>query len=298
MKKIVIIGGMPRSGTNLARRIIGSHSQIAIPTGEFKFFRQYVKGRSIREILANPRLKEWNVDFSDLYEAEPQEVFVKTLFRYAASAGKEIPGEKTPQNEFFYDTLKDWLAGYHLKFVHLVRNPFDAMASFKNFQTKKNRQQYDLKKMSIHSRNWQRSVAMGLARAYANPNNYYLLKYEDLTADPKRKTQELCDFLEVDFEGERMLNMVDFQEHNDNTSFPQNDSGEHPGRGAIRKSESRKKFLSKSEMIKIGSNCGELALALGYDDSDFIVTPPETSMVGVVKKIKKFAREHILSQAK
>jgi hypothetical protein len=298
MKKIVILGGMPRSGTNLARRIIGSHSQIAIPTGEFKFFRQYAKGRSIREILANPRLKEWKVDFSDLYEAEPREVFIKTLFRYAVNVGKEIPGEKTPQNEFFYDTLKVWLSDYTLKFIHLVRNPFDALASFKNFQTKENQQQYDLKKMSVHSINWRRSVSLGLARAYQNPNSYYLLKYEDLTENPKHKTKELCDFLGVNFEGERMLNMVDFQEHKDNTSFPQEDSAEHLGHGVIRKSESRKQFLIKPEIMEIASNCGELAIAIGYDDSDFIVTPPERPAVGVVKKIKKFAREHMLSQTR
>jgi hypothetical protein len=99
MKKIVIIGGMPRSGTNLARRIIGSHSKIAIPTGEFKFFRQLSNGKSVREILANPRLKEWNVDFSDLYAAQPAKVFIQTLTRYAENVGKEIPGEKTPQND-------------------------------------------------------------------------------------------------------------------------------------------------------------------------------------------------------
>ena len=66
MSKFVLIGGVPRSGTNLARRIIGSHSKIAIPPGEFQFFRQYVKGKSVAQILANKRLKLWNIDLSDL----------------------------------------------------------------------------------------------------------------------------------------------------------------------------------------------------------------------------------------
>jgi hypothetical protein len=49
---------MPRIGNNLARRIIGSHSKIAISTGEFKFFTQFSKSKRIRGILANSRLKE------------------------------------------------------------------------------------------------------------------------------------------------------------------------------------------------------------------------------------------------
>jgi hypothetical protein len=296
MKKIVIIGGMPRSGTNLARRIIGSHSKIAIPTGEFKFFRQLSNGKSVREILANPRLKEWNVDFSDLYAAQPAKVFIQTLTRYAENVGKEIPGEKTPQNEFFFDLIKEWLKDFDIKFVHLVRNPFDVMASIKHFQAVKNMNKYKFQNFSEHIVNWKRSVSMGLARAYVDPQKYFVLKYEDLASEPSRMTSELCEFIGVDFEEERMLSMTNYEGHKDNTSFPLNgDKQFRPSQG-IRKPKSRKDHLSRGEIIRICDGCQELALAMGYKESEFQTQPPETSKGRFLTKLKQWIRAHIFSR--
>ena len=53
MRKFILIGGISRSGTNLVRRVIGSHSKIAIPPGEFNFFSKYNNGKTVKEILAN-----------------------------------------------------------------------------------------------------------------------------------------------------------------------------------------------------------------------------------------------------
>lgn len=43
-RRFVLIAGMPRSGTNLVRRIVGSHSEIAIPSAEFVFLEKYSWG--------------------------------------------------------------------------------------------------------------------------------------------------------------------------------------------------------------------------------------------------------------
>ena len=297
MLKFVLIGGIARSGTNLVRRIIGSHSKIAIPPGEFNFFSKYTKGKTVEEILKNPRLNKWNINFSDLRNLDHREVFIQSLQRYADKIGKEIPGEKTPFNEFYYDIFKEWLKNFDLKFIHLVRNPFDVMASYKHFQRVKNKQNYNIRNISRHIINWQRSVSMGLARAYMFPSLYYLLKYEDIAFDPESRTREICSFLGVDFEKERLLNFSDYAGHKDNTSFPENDLEKHRVYNTIRRPESRKHHLDKSEIQQIVTICGELANALGYNDPGFLSFPPEGPNLDITQKLKQYFKTRILSRA-
>ena len=93
---------------------------------------------------------------------------------------------------------------------------------------------------------------MGLARAHYDPEGYHLLKYEDLAADPVGTTQTLCAFLEVEFEKVRMLNLQDFEGHQDNTSFLRDRGEKHREFGAIRKPASRKHYLTESEIQVVG----------------------------------------------
>jgi hypothetical protein len=298
VKKFVLIGGMPRSGTNLARRIIGSHSKVAIPPGEFKFFSQYANGKSVQEILANKRLEKWNVDFSDLYTCKHRDVFVNTLLRYTERVGKQIPGEKTPLNEFYYDIALEWLSDFDVKFIHLVRNPFDVLASYKHAPFRaKNDRGLDLVSMTALTKKWPRSVTLGLARVYSGPERYILLRYEDLATDPIDATQALCTFLGIDFEQERMLNLSDFSGHADNTSFPQLSEESRRSYGAVQLPQSRKQHLTESEIRIVSSICGELALALGYNDNDFKSSSSESSLgvqAKLKRKLRQLARNYVL----
>lgn len=301
MSRLVLIGGMPRSGTTLAQRIIGSHSKIAIPVGEFKFFHGYASGKSVKEILTTNRwVRLWGVDLSDLYSREHQDAFINTLVRYTESVGKEIPGEKSPRNEFYYDIIQEWLKDFELKFIHLVRNPFDVMASYKYAVFHGDRRSRRPATPN-RCRNWCRSVAMGLARAHFNPEEYHLLKYEDLIADPISTTLELGAFLGVDFEKERMLSGLDFRKYKDHTSFPQTIRKGQNDHSIIRPVESRKHHLTDSEIHLVGSICGELAWALGYDDEDFrpfpLERPSEHPDSNIRRRLGRVVRKYILSGA-
>ena len=297
MQKFVIIGGTGRSGTNLARRIIGSNSKIAIPPGEFSFFANYSMGKTVKEILANERLKNWKVDYSDLYDCKPQEVFVQILKRYAFNVGKEIPGEKTPFNEFYFNEIKEILKGFEIRFIHLVRNPFDVMASYKHFDAVTSKNSYKKRNISHYIFKWQKSVTIGLARAYNNPEEYYLLKFEDLASNPQRKTRELCEFLEVDFEEDRMLGLTDYIGHKDNTSFPDVAAKIHQNYQAIKKPESRKHFLTEKEIRQIGTICGELARGMGYIDNDFEPFSSGKRKLTLAEKIKRHLINQLLIRA-
>jgi hypothetical protein len=267
MKKFVIIGGASRSGTNLVRRIIGSHPDIAIPNGEFKFLRGLHRGFSVRRILTAKRLVRWGVDVSDLLDAEPARAYREVLLRYAKNAGRPIAGEKTPENEFFFGTLSQWLANDDFRFVHMVRNPIDRIASLKHARFRGN--PGTLKELDDLSSDWVRSVSLGLARARQEPDRYLLMRYEDLTTDPLAQCRLLCTFLGVDLLPDAMLSMAACPGHGNNTSFPEDQNTPHGAWSEIRPPRSRRSHLSGGELSRVGQRCGELALAMGYSDEAF-----------------------------
>jgi hypothetical protein len=274
LEKIVLIGGVGRSGTTLTRKIIGSHSKIAVTPTELKMFTFASKGKSVLETLSRGRLEPWGVDFSDLYSCPFQEAFIKAILRYKTSVGKEIAGEKSTYYEFFYDTLQEWLSDFNFKFIHLIRNPFDVMASHKYFL---NITGTNLTPFAV---DWQRSASLGAVRAHLNPDKYFLLQYEELTTNPFDIIKKLCSFMGVDTEFKRMLNFTDYSSDYDQkltkmTSFSDSYRNSHIQYPKIKLPESRKKYLTKKE-INIGKSIfGELAQAFGYDDTNSLVILPE-----------------------
>ncbi len=292
---------MPRSGTNLVRRIVGSHSNIAIPTAEFHFFKGHVQNRSVRQILANERLRSWGVDFSDLYEKAPSHVYVTVLRRYADKKGKAIIGEKSPGNEFYLNVAEGWLSDFDVKCLVMMRNPLDVAASIKFIPSAQGKNENDPRLVPRTAREWCRSVTIGLARAYAQPRNFRVVRYEDLVADPNGCTQGLCEFLGVDFQENRMLSLADFSDHKDNSSFAEQDKIQQAYR--IYRPSSRQQYLSNEEISAVREICGELAWAAGYTDANLLPTsemafPQAASDLGLVKaKLSRWSK-HLLSLSK
>ncbi len=293
MKKFIVIGGMPRSGTNLARRLIGSHSMIAIPPTEFQFFKNFSQGKSIRQILSKDRLTDWQVDFSDLYEASPQDVYIKVLQRYAKNIDKSIPGEKSPYNEFYLGNIETWLQDFDQKFVHMLRNPIDVIASYKHKPFGASFDNDDIEWVSNIAHRWRRSASIGLARAHTHPTQHMVMKFEDLTTRPADETRKLCEFIGVEFEEERMLNLADYAGHKDNTSFT-GDMAQSEENKQVYQPASRKQHLTNTELEVIGKICGELAWALCYIDENLQPSPPNKyenrAPAGMMRKIKRLQK--------
>jgi len=271
MNKFVVIGGAPRSGTNLVRRIVGSHSEIAIPPGEFQLFSQISHGKTVANVLQNPRLEKWDIDLSSFSSETAEVAYVGLLESYANKIGKSIPGEKTPFNEFYYAELLQALQQHDHRFVHMIRNPFDVMASYKHMKAMKGKSA--LNDIRDHLRNWVDSVTLGVHRSRENPAQYKCVRYEDLLNNPATVTQDLCDFFGVDYEAERMLNMVDFAKHGDNTSFPTKTADGESSAPLIKPHTSRKSHLTASEIRLVATVCGPKAIEAGYKDADFKLKP-------------------------
>jgi hypothetical protein len=204
-------------------------------------------------------------------------------------------------NEFHLQIAEKWLSGFDLKCIVMMRNPLDVTASIKFIPSAQGKKEHDPSLVPRTAREWCRSVSIGLARAYAQPLNYRLVRYEDLVADPHRSTQALCEFLGVQFQEERMLSLADFPDHKDNTSFAEQDNVQQAYR--VYRPSSRQQYLAKQEISTVREICAELAWAVGYRDESLrpageAAPSKEAPDLGAVKS--KFSRwsKHLFSPSK
>lgn len=271
------IGGMGRSGTTLVAQLLGSHSQIAVPPTELRFFgpefgarldvRMGIPGRREFERLARmlhrARVHEWELDEEELVaaarkaECSYRELFVLVLDLYRRKVGKPRIAEKTPLYERHLHVLDDWFGDY--RFVHMIRNPVDALASLRRYRG--HPYETDLL-LWIHE--WNRSARTALHRAHRDPSRYCYVRYEDLVARTEAELERVCRIVGVAPEASMaaMAGVV----NTENSSFA--DLPASRGYAArVRRFDDieRRAFLSAEERAAVCGLCGSLAHVLGYE---------------------------------
>ena len=117
--------------------------------------------------------------------------FIDQLFdAYLEKRGKRIWGEKTGNNALFLHEILNLYPD--AKIIHLVRNPMDVIASMKRRGVKS----FDA------VGHWLFNNAAALR--FKGHEDYLLIKYEDMVADPQIEFAKICTYLGVDFD-DRML---------------------------------------------------------------------------------------------
>lgn len=144
-------------------------------------------------------------------ELSPENVFACFLEYETKRQGKLIACEQTPLNVFFAQEIMDLYPD--AKFIQMVRDPRDVMLSQKNkwkraflggngpnrsipfYETLRAWANYH--PITI-SQLWKNSVSAG----YALKDNIRLktIRFEDVTSNPQETIQELCRWLEIDFQ--------------------------------------------------------------------------------------------------
>jgi hypothetical protein len=191
----IIVGGCPRSGTSLLRRVLDSHSRIHCGP-EVKFFRDFY-GHYFDDPLRHLRFA--NSARSLLPEPELLDVlgpaFVAVHERAARGAGKPRWADKNPENVLY---LAEWsrLLNEQWVFVHVVRNPLDTLASMKERSFPLSVPGSLQERISFYRRHLQ----AGLAFAEANPSSYFCLQYERLVEAPEAELCRLMQWLNESFE--------------------------------------------------------------------------------------------------
>ena len=97
--KYLLVGGLPRSGTTLVETILGSHSRISIPPGDYPMAEKLAQGRSVRDFFDfQSKLQTWDryefKDFSSVWDLPSQTAFRRSVDLYADAMGKDVPGAK------------------------------------------------------------------------------------------------------------------------------------------------------------------------------------------------------------
>jgi hypothetical protein len=186
----IVMGGAPRSGTTLLRRIFDRHP--AITAGpESKLF---VPAAFNLEWLS----RAYEIPLADLRQmrtlSASQAAFIDTFAARAREpSGKPRWAEKTPMNI----RNLDWI-GEHFpeaSVVHIIRDGRDVVCSMRqhpDWRWKDGDWQKDLVPRSLESyaRRWIADTAMGMD--WRGHPAYVEVRYEDLVADPTNVLRSIC----------------------------------------------------------------------------------------------------------
>jgi hypothetical protein len=165
-----------RSGSTLLRVLLDSHSQIHSPHElHLRYvsvhFDQKWSERSMRELGLDTRAAEhllWD----------------RLLHRELAASGKSIIADKTPNNVFIVDRLRE--AWPDARFIFLLRHP-GAIARSRQKYKGEGADELIIKYVE----------ALEAAR---QTYDGHTVRYEDLTENPERELRRICDFLGVAYE--------------------------------------------------------------------------------------------------
>jgi Sulfotransferase family len=139
-------------------------------------------------------------------------LFTVMMRVFADSKRKPIMGEKTPAHVRYVPTILDWFPKGRI--IHMLRDPRGIFVSELRRRQKAVTVPYrqlkrfkSLFKLYIVLQTtivWFESVQRYRRYKRLYPNNYYLLRFEDLVTDPIQQVEQLCEFLGIDFQ-DKML---------------------------------------------------------------------------------------------
>ena len=206
LDKLIFIGGVPRSGTTLVKRLLNSHSDIYCGP-EFghlpAVMNQY---NTMKKSIENGRMDEYS-NLTDL-QLSYQSFVLELLKKPLIPLSKTYMAEKTPGNIRVFTHLHELFPS--AKLLHILRNPFDVVASFLRVGKRKNdlaEHYYDVRKGAIFWRqtiNW--ITRFETSKEDSFQEQYKVLKYEELLTDPELILEDLLNWLGIKYEPS-MLNL-------------------------------------------------------------------------------------------
>lgn len=194
-----IIVGCPRTGTTLLRRILNTHSLIAIPP-ESLFVAEYLAAENLslkkRKTMfcRDPAFRSWGVapKPGDLADCRTMADCVRVAHEvYAAAQGKPCWGHKTQPF-----VRRGRLIAKHfreLRFVHTVRDSRAVARSLKRSGAHR-------LNVLIGATRYNLATSSGLDLEEELPERTYRVRYEDLVASPDETVRALCRWLQIPFQ--------------------------------------------------------------------------------------------------
>ncbi|MEM1168443.1 MAG: sulfotransferase [Cyanobacteria bacterium P01_H01_bin.35] len=216
-QKPVFVVGCSRSGTTLLQSLLATHSQI-VSFPESKLFLYLVPETPSRRIFGiasrrvRSRLKEFfrselkqpevMLQFSPttLFISQYVNKFVAVMDSLTKQMGKSLWLEKTPEHIFYVENIEKFIPG--AKFIHIIRNGEDVVASMYELAQKYPKFWADKSNIDVCIDKWMRAVAA--SHKHLHKPNHVMVRYEDLVENSQNQLVKLCNFMDVEFE-ENML---------------------------------------------------------------------------------------------
>jgi hypothetical protein len=127
------------------------------------------------------------------------EVILQSIYAKVAQATQaKIAGDKSPNDlDFAKAIYESGMLGGTIKIIHLVRDIRDVMVSLHKTGWLDDADGY-------FPRFWSNSNLYLTYKYRDKPDQYWILKYEDLVTTPSETTKQICDFLNVDYSDEML----------------------------------------------------------------------------------------------
>ena len=207
----IIIGGCPRSGTTLARALIGMHPKIRSPQRECNILLSF---DFIEKLAENLELTKEEINNIKKRSKERIQYIEQVIKLYLKKGEKQIIALKHPYHIIMIDKLF-----YHfpnMKFIHLIRDGRDVACSLRNFPKRK------IVKGKIVPNDVINPIDMGIRKwvscinrggKWQTSKNYIEIKYEDLINDSVNTMKKIFDFLSLEMIDEgKLLNFYKYEQ--------------------------------------------------------------------------------------
>lgn len=196
---LVFVGGAPRSGTTLLRRVLGTHPEIYAGP-EFDLIPALVGLRD----LAQAKVREGRISaITDgrTVDAAFAGAVHAMLGAKARREGARLYAEKTPHNASVFPQLLEMFPD--AKLILALRDPRAVVASMKDVarrhREKGERPPAFIRDVRASALEVARLQRRGLEALEAAPERVLAVHYEDLVTEPEAEARRLCDFLGAPF---------------------------------------------------------------------------------------------------
>lgn len=202
----LVILGFPRSGTTLLARLLDGHPAISAPpeTGLLTAAGRFLS--QLTEVEGPPIGVLSGLAFAGIPADDVHAALRSMLFGFLEriAAGRQVWVEKTGTDIFHLETLEPLLSG-HVKFICLIRNPLDVVASNVDLARTMGARLIELHAMTRHSN----AEHDGIARAWIDRQmaldafvarhaaDCLSLRYEDLLANPETELSRILAFADL-----------------------------------------------------------------------------------------------------
>lgn len=223
IKSRIFLVGCPRSGTTLLQTLLASHPEI-ISFPESHFFGNLLpENEPKRRLLgiASNRTKgrlakflkdsgEANIERflpqTPLFVSQYIGHFVTVLDALTLEKNKTVWVEKTPLHLHYLDLIEKSIPG--VKFIHLVRNGADVVASLYDVSRKNPQVWGGARQVDDCINRWVGDLE--ITKKHLDKPNHVLVKYGKLVEDSSGELKKLCDFMGVNFDESILENYGEF----------------------------------------------------------------------------------------